>query len=132
MMKKKELTFNLEGISLEDYMQSQYKDIQFELAYLSRIVKYLKPRIKNLKDKKEFYDNIIKNSVHPELIFCEDGDFEYDNHDDFGDFSEDITNLSDKALECIAKIEDGWRKQNLAEDYYNEKRPKVTLVTKNS
>ena len=131
-MKKKELTFNLEGISLEDYMQSQYKDIQFELAYLSRIVKYLKPRIKNLKDKKEFYDNIIKNSVHPELTFCEDGDFEYDNYEDFGDFSEDITNLSDKALECIAKIEDGWRKQNLAEDYYNEKRPKATLVTKNS
>ena len=132
MMKKKELTFNLEGISLEDYMQSQYKDIQFELAYLSRIVKYLKPRIKNLKDKKEFYNNIIKNSVHPELTFCEDGDFEYDNHEDFGNFSEDITNLSDKALDSIAKIEDGWRKQNLAEDYYNEKRPKVTLVTENS
>ena len=67
MMNKKELTFNLEGISLEDYMQSKYKDIQ-----------------------------------------------------------------SDKALDSIAKIEDGWRKQNLAEDYYNEKRTKVTLVTKNS
>ena len=132
MMKKKELTFNLEGISLEDYMQSQYKDIQFELAYLSRIVKYLKPVVNQLKTQREFYNNIIKNSVHPELTFCDDVDFEYDNHDDFGDFSEDITNLSDKALECIAKIEDGWRKQNLAEDYYNEKRPKVTLVTKNS
>ena len=33
-MNKKELTFNLEGISLEDYMQSKYKDIQFELAHL--------------------------------------------------------------------------------------------------
>ena len=131
-MKKKELTFNLEGISLEDYMQSQYKDIQFELAYLSRIVKYLEPVVNQLKTQREFYNNIIKNSVHPELTFCEDGDFEYDNHEDFGDFSEDIINLSDKALECIAKIEDGWRKQNLAEDYYNEKRPKVTLVTKNS
>ena len=123
---------HIDGIAMEDYMYSQYKDIQFELAYLSRIIKYLEPRIKNLKDKKEFYDNIIKNSVHPELTFCEDGDFEYDNHEDFGDFSEDITNLSDKALDSIAKIEDGWRKQNLAEDYYNEKRPKVTLVTKNS
>ena len=110
-------------------MYSQYKDIQFELAYLSRIIKYLKPRIKNLKDKKEFYDNIIKNSLHPELTFCDDVDFEYDNYEDF---SEDITNLSDKALECIAKIEDGWRKQNLDENYYNEKRPKVTLVTENS
>lgn len=123
---------HIDGIAMEDYMDSQYKDIQFELAYLSRIVKYLKPIIKNLKNKKEFYDNIIKNSVHPELTFCEDGDFEYDNHEDFGDFSEDITNLSDKALDSIAKIEDGWRKQNLVEDYYNEKRPKATLVTENS
>lgn len=131
-MKKKELTFNLEGISLEDYMQSQYKDIQFELAYLSRIIKYIEPVVNQLKTQREFYNNIIKNSLHPELTFCEDGDFEYDNHEDFGDFSEDITNLSDKALDSIAKIEDGWRKQNLAEDYYNEKHPKVTLVTKNS
>ena len=128
-MKKKELTFNLEGISLEDYMQSQFKDIQFELAYLSRIIKYLEPVVNQLKTQREFYNNIIKNSLHPELTFCEDGDFEYDNH---GDFSEDITNLSDKALDSIAKIEDGWRKQNLAEDYYNEKRPKATLVTENS
>ena len=127
MMKKKELTFNLEGISLEDYMQSQYKDIQFELAYLSRIVKYLEPVVNQLKTQREFYNNIIKNSVHPELTFCEDGDFEYDNHDDFGDFSEDIINLSDKALDSIAKIEDGWRNQNLAEDYYNKKRPKATI-----
>lgn len=132
MMKKKELTFNLEGISLEDYMQSQYKDIQFELAYLSRIIKYLEPVVNQLKTQREFYNNIIKNSLHPEIIFCEDADFEYDNHEDFGDFSEDITNLSDKALYSIAKIEDGWRKQNLAEDYYNEKRPKATLVTENS
>ena len=46
---------HIDGIAMEDYMYYQYKDIQFELAYLSRIVKYLKPRIKNLKDKKEFY-----------------------------------------------------------------------------
>ena len=127
MMKKKELTFNLEGISLEDYMQSQYKDIQFELAYLSRIIKYIEPVVNQLKTQREFYNNIIKNSLHPELTFCEDGDFEYDNHEDFGDFSEDITNLSDKALDSIAKIEDGWRKQNLAENYYNEKRTKLTI-----
>ena len=38
MMKKKELTFNLEGISLEDYMYSQYKDIQFEFD--AQIQKY--------------------------------------------------------------------------------------------
>ena len=126
-MKKKELTFNLEGISLEDYMQSQYKDIQFELAYLSRIIKYIEPVVNQLKTQREFYNNIIKNSLHPELTFCEDGDFEYDNHEDFGDFSEDITNLSDKALDSIAKIEDGWRKQNLAENYYNEKRTKLTI-----
>ena len=126
-MKKKELTFNLEGISLEDYMQSQYKDIQFELAYLSRIVKYLEPVVNKLKTQREFYNNIIKNSVHPELTFCDDVDFEYDNYEDFGDFSEDIINLSDKALDSIAKIEDGWRKQNLAEDYYNKKRHKATI-----
>lgn len=47
---------HIDGIAMEDYMYSQYKDIQFELAYLN-----------------------------------------------------------------------GWRKQNLAEDYYNEKCPKATI-----
>ena len=94
----------MEGISLEDYMQSQYKDIQFELAYLSRIVKYLKPRIKNLKDKKEFYDNIIKDSVHHNTIF-----------------DEDIIDFSDKALDVIAII---------AKDYFDKNHSKVTKLKK--
>lgn len=136
MAKKKEmnerLTFNLEGVLLENYMQSQYKDIQFELAYLSRIIKYLEPVVERLKIQREFYNDIIKNSLHPKLMFCSDSDFEYDNYPDFGDFSDDVTNLSDEALNSITKIKDGWRKQNLNEDYYNEKRPKVTSVTKNS
>ena len=105
---------HVDGIAMEDYMYSQYRDIQFELAYLSRIVKYLKPRIKNLKDQKAVYGNIIKNSVHPNLVFDEVED-------------EDIIDFSDKALDFIARIEDSWRKENLAEDYYDEKHPKVTI-----
>lgn len=82
---------------------------------MSRIVKYLKPRIKNLKDQKAVYNNIIKNSVHPNLVFDEVED-------------EDIVDFSDKALDFIARIEDSWRKENLDADYYyDEKHPKVTI-----
>lgn len=105
---------HIDGIAIEDYMYSQYKDIQFELAYLNRIVKCLKPRIKNLKYQKAVYGNIIKNSVHPNTLFDEIED-------------EDIIDLSDKALDFIARIEDSWRKENLDADYYYEKRPKVTM-----
>lgn len=131
MAKKKEtnegLIFNLEGICLEKYMQSQYKDVLFRMNYLSRIIKYVLPKIEKLKTQKEFYDDIIKNSLHPELIFHSDTDFEYDSHD-FGEFTEDITELSNKALDSIAEIGDTWRKENLCEDYYNEKRPKISVA----
>ena len=96
---------HIDGIAMEYYMYSQYKDIQFELAYLSRIIKHLKHRIKNLKNQKEVYDNIIKDSVHHNTIF-----------------DEDIIDFSDKALDVIAII---------AEDYFDENHSKVTLVTKN-
>lgn len=105
---------HIDGIAMENYMYSQYRDIQFELYYLNRIVKCLKPRIKNLKDKKAVYDNIIKNSVHPNTLFDEVED-------------EGIIDFSDKALDFIARIEDSWRKENLDADYYDERRPKVTL-----
>ena len=60
---------HIDGIAMEDYMYSQYKDIQFELAYLSRIVKYLKPRIKNLKDKKNFMITSLKTQFNQNLHF---------------------------------------------------------------
>ena len=134
MANKKELneglTVKMDGILLEDYMRYQYKDVLFRMNYLSRIIKYVLPKIEKLKAQKEFYDDIIKNSLHPELIFRSNGDFEYDSYD-FGEFTEDITELSNKALDSIAEIGDTWRKENLCEDYYNEKHPKVISVTKN-
>lgn len=89
----------MEKITKEDYMYSHYKDVQFELYYLSRIVKHLKHRIKNLKNQKEVYDNIIKDSVHHNTIF-----------------DEDIIDFSDKALDVIAII---------AEDYFDSKVTKL-------
>lgn len=72
MAKKKEtnegLIFNLEGICLEKYMQSQYKDVLFRMNYLSRIIKYVLPKIEKLKTQKEFYDDIIKNSLLLNMI----------------------------------------------------------------
>lgn len=97
---------NIDGIAKEDYMYSHYKDVQFELYYLSRIVKHLKHRIKNLKNQKEVYDNIIKDSVHHNTIF-----------------DEDIIDFSDKALDVIAII---------AEDYFDKNHSKVTKLKKGS
>ena len=93
----------MEKITKEDYMYSHYKDVQFELYYLSRIVKHLEHRIKNLKNQKEVYDNIIKYSVHHNTIF-----------------DEYIINFSDKALDVIAII---------AEDYFDSKVTKLKKVS---
>lgn len=51
---------NIDGIAKEDYMYSHYKDVQFELYYLGRIVKHLKHRIKNLKNQKKFMTISLK------------------------------------------------------------------------